>query len=111
MEIGVRNIKRCTTEEIHIRNTFVYADQDKKKYYLFGTTFADGCGAVTLNNTECLDGTFYVDDNNQPWIIFSHEWTVLSNGKIKALKLNDDLKSATVKKEQLSLLLKKKMIA
>lgn len=176
MKIGVRKIKNIRTEDIHIRDAFVYADHERKKYFLFGTTFADGIGdiepcfevyvgedlknwsgpyvafsppkgfwgirnywapevhkykdkyymfasfkgrigesrgtgiliadkpegpyypysngVVTLKNAECLDGTLYVDSNNQPWIIFSHEWTEIFNGKIKALKLTEDLKEA-----------------
>jgi arabinan endo-1,5-alpha-L-arabinosidase len=177
LEIGIRKIKKCHTEDIHIRDPFVYADHQRKKYFLFGTTFADGCGdaepcfevyvgedlsnwkgpyvafappegfwgvrhywapevykyidnkyymfasfkggigecrgtgilkadkpegpyyphsngPVTLKDSECLDGTLHMDDRGQPWIIFSHEWTQLYNGRIKALKLTQDLKAA-----------------
>lgn len=175
MEKGVRSIKKYSTEDIYIRDPFVYADFERRKYFLYGTTFADGCGnvepcfevfvgedlrtwegpyvafnppkdfwgvrhywapevfkyngkyymfasfkggigqnrgtgilisdypegpyyphsegAVTLKDCECLDGTFYIDDNNEPWIVFSHEWTEIFNGKIKALKLREDLKA------------------
>lgn len=177
MEVGCRSIKRYKTQDIHMRDPFVYADDDRNKYFLFGTTFADGCGneepcfevyvgddlevwegpyvafkpnsgfwgvrhywapevfkykdnkyymlasfkggigsyrgtgilvadkpegpyvdhsngAVTLKDGECLDGTLCIDDNDEPWIIFSHEWTEIYNGKIKALKLTKDLKSS-----------------
>lgn len=48
-------------------------------------------GAATLKGHECLDGTLYVDDQGQPWIIFCHEWTEMYYGKIKALRLTEDL--------------------
>lgn len=48
-------------------------------------------GPVTLKGHECLDGTFYVDLDGNPWIVFCHEWTELFYGKIKALPLKEDL--------------------
>lgn len=48
-------------------------------------------GHVTLKGHECLDGTFYLDKENKPWIIFCHEWTEMYFGTIKALPLNEDL--------------------
>ena len=29
---------------------------------------------LTPDSWECLDGTLYVDNNSQPWMIFCHEW-------------------------------------
>lgn len=49
-------------------------------------------GHVTLKGHECLDGTLYVDEAGQPWIVFCHEWTEMYYGKIKAMKLSEDLK-------------------
>jgi arabinan endo-1,5-alpha-L-arabinosidase len=51
-------------------------------------------GPVTPQDWECLDGTFFVDANDQPWIIFCHEWVQVGDGEICALRLSDDLKSA-----------------
>jgi hypothetical protein len=48
-------------------------------------------GHVTLEGHECLDGTFYIDDQGKPWIVFCHEWTETYYGKIKALPLAEDL--------------------
>ncbi|WP_078435052.1 glycoside hydrolase family 43 protein [Metabacillus halosaccharovorans] len=44
MEKGFRTIKKVKTDEIHMRDPFVFPFEKEKKYYLFGTTFADGCG-------------------------------------------------------------------
>lgn len=49
-------------------------------------------GPVTPANWECLDGTLYVDQESQPWIVFCHEWVQVHNGSIDALPLSDDLK-------------------
>lgn len=176
METGFRTIKSVRRNDIHIRDPFVFVHAKERKYYLFGTTFANGCGdkdpifevyesddleywigpyvafqplkdfwgvrhywapevfeidgkfymfasfkggiggnrgtgilvaehpagpyrvhsdgAVTLKGHECLDGTFYEDDEGQRWIVFCHEWTELYDGKIKALRLTPDLKSS-----------------
>lgn len=47
--------------------------------------------ARTPEDWECLDGTFYVE-NNIPYMVFSHEWTQVKNGEIWAMQLSDDLK-------------------
>lgn len=49
---------------------------------------------VTPRDWECLDGTFFVDDDDQPWMIFCHEWVQVGDGEICALRLSDDLTSA-----------------
>ena len=54
-------------------------------------------GPVTPHNWECLDGTFFVDDGGQPWIVFCHEWTQVHNGSICAMPLSMDLKAAAGK--------------
>lgn len=171
---GFKSIKKFRTNEIHMRDPFVYCDKKRRKYFLFGTTFADGCGdkdpifevyesddmevwtgpyvafdppkgfwgvrhywapevheycgkyymlatfkggiktkrgtgilvsdkpegpyvphinrAITPKNEEALDATLYVDNNEQPWIIYCHEWTEICEGKIKACKISKDLK-------------------
>lgn len=50
-------------------------------------------GPVTPRNWECLDGTLYVDANDQPWMIFCHEWVQVGDGEICIIRLSDDLKS------------------
>ena len=40
-----------------------------------------------------LDGTLFVDDDGQPWMVFCHEWVQIKDGAICAMKLSKDLKS------------------
>lgn len=51
-------------------------------------------GPVTPPEWECLDGTYYEDEEGQRWLVFCHEWTQIYNGKIKAIRLQHDLRSA-----------------
>jgi len=48
-------------------------------------------GPVTPNGWECLDGTLYIDDQGQPWMVFCHEWTQVGDGQICAVRLAEDL--------------------
>ena len=82
------------------------------KYYLFATFTAPGhCRGThilvsespmgpflpvsdepaTPLDWECLDGTFFLDDTAQPWIVFCHEWVQINDGEICARKLSSDL--------------------
>lgn len=176
MQVGFRTIHKVKTNDIHMRDPFVFVYPKENKYYLFGTTFADGCGdeepifevyigedlenwegpyvafqppkgfwgvrhywapevfevdgkffmfasfkggigehrgtgilvsdhpggpyvphsngAITPKDWECLDGTFYEDEDGQRWMIFCHEWTQEYEGKIKAIRLSYDLKKS-----------------
>lgn len=49
-------------------------------------------GAVTPNEWECLDGTLYIDKNNEPYLVFCHEHTQIIDGTVCYIKLSDDLK-------------------
>ena len=49
---------------------------------------------VTPHDWECLDGTFFVDADDQPWIVFCHEWVQVGDGEICAMRLSDDLTTA-----------------
>lgn len=51
-------------------------------------------GAVTPPDWMCLDGTLYVDDFQQAWIVFCHEWVEIGDGTVCACKLSDDLKTS-----------------
>lgn len=83
----------------------------KGKYYLFGSCKAEGMSRATqifVSDTpdgcftplserartpaewECLDGTFFVE-NDTPYMVFSHEWTQIKNGEIWAVELSRDL--------------------
>jgi GH43 family beta-xylosidase len=50
-------------------------------------------GHITPNDWDSIDGTFYVDPDGQPWMIFVHEWTSTDDGigRMAAAKLSDDL--------------------
>jgi arabinan endo-1,5-alpha-L-arabinosidase len=44
MEQGFRTIKTVGSDDIHIRDPFVFTYEKEQRYYMFGTTFADGAG-------------------------------------------------------------------
>ncbi len=48
-------------------------------------------GPITPDNWECLDGTLFIDSNNDPWIVFCLEWKQVHNGAIFAMRLSQDL--------------------
>lgn len=54
-------------------------------------------GPITPDNWQCLDGTLYVDENKDPWIVFCHEWVQVRNGGMYAMRLSRDLKSRAAK--------------
>lgn len=41
-----------------------------------------------------LDGTLYIDEQNDPWMVYCHEWVQTLDGTIEAVRLNDDLSAA-----------------
>lgn len=85
------------------------------KYYMFATFKAEGVcrgtqilvadhplgpfvphsdGPVTPREWECLDGTFYLDQEGNPWMVFCHEWVQISDGAICAVPLSRGLDRA-----------------
>lgn len=50
-------------------------------------------GQITPHDWDAIDGTFYVDPDGQPWMVFVHEWTSTDDGvgRMAAAKLSDDL--------------------
>lgn len=48
-------------------------------------------GPVTPREWECLDGTLYVSQAGEPYIVFCHEWTQVHDGEMCACKLKQDL--------------------
>ncbi len=46
---------------------------------------------VTPPDWECLDGTLFIDEQQQPWIVFCHEWVQVRDGEICARRLSGDL--------------------
>jgi beta-xylosidase len=49
---------------------------------------------ITPKDWECIDGTFYVNPEGKPFMVFVHEWVQISDGSICALELSQDLKQA-----------------
>lgn len=48
---------------------------------------------VTPSDWQCLDGTLYVE-NGKPYIVFCREWLEVKDGRIYAMELSKDLKTA-----------------
>lgn len=50
-------------------------------------------GHITPKYRDCIDGTLYVDDDGQPWIIYVNEWTSNKDeiGTMAVSKLSSDL--------------------
>lgn len=50
-------------------------------------------GHITPADWDAIDGTFYVDPEGQPWMVFVHEWTCMPDnvGSFAAAKLSEDL--------------------
>ncbi len=50
-------------------------------------------GHITPAEWDCIDGTLYVDDEGQPFMVFVHEWTCMPDkiGSFAVAKLSDDL--------------------
>ena len=51
-------------------------------------------GPLTPRDWECLDGTLFVDSEQQPWMVFCHEWVQVHDGEICARRLSADLSQA-----------------
>lgn len=105
--VGYWGTKNFWAPEVHKYNG---------KFFMFATFIADGYnrgtailnadkpegpfspwsdGAVTPSDWMCLDGTLYIDCENNPWIVFCHEWVQITDGTVCAAKLSDDLKRRT----------------
>ena len=48
-------------------------------------------GRVTPPLWECLDGTFFVDDGGNPWMVFCHEWVQVHDGEVCVMPLTPEL--------------------
>lgn len=51
-------------------------------------------GILTPHDWECLDGTLFVDDAGDPWMVFCHEWQQVGDGEVCAVRLTADLRAA-----------------
>jgi hypothetical protein len=58
-----------------------------------GPFLPHGDGPVTPRRRECLDGTLFVEDG-APWMVFCREWVEVGDGRICAMRLAPDLKTA-----------------
>lgn len=58
-------------------------------------------GPVTPADWDALDGTFYKDESGNPWMIFCHEWMQVTDGRICAMPLSDDLRESAGEPEVL----------
>ena len=52
-------------------------------------------GHITPHDWDAIDGTLYIDEEDQPWMVFVHEWTCTEDGvgRMVAAKMSDDLKA------------------
>jgi arabinan endo-1,5-alpha-L-arabinosidase len=48
---------------------------------------------ITPRDWECLDGTLFLDELNEPWMVFCREWLQVEDGEMWAQRLSDDLKT------------------
>lgn len=50
-------------------------------------------GHITPKERDCIDGTLYIDNDGQPWMVYVNEWTSSPDevGEMAAAKLNEDL--------------------
>ena len=51
-------------------------------------------GAVTPKEYPCLDGTPYVDEDGQAWLIYAHEWTHIQCGTYEAIRMTSDFSAS-----------------
>ncbi len=58
-----------------------------------GPFFPHSAGAVTPPGWEALDGSLFVDDEGDRWLVFCHEWQQSIDGKVCARRLSDDLRT------------------
>jgi hypothetical protein len=49
-------------------------------------------GHITPEDWDAIDGTLYIDEENNPWMVFVHEWVTMpeQNGAMVAARLSED---------------------
>jgi len=52
-------------------------------------------GPVAPSSLMTLDGTLYVDEWEQPWMVYCHEWIQVRDGTVEAVPLKEDLSEAS----------------
>ena len=71
------------------RGTQILATDDPK-----GPFRVHSDGPVTPDAWECLDGTLYIRRDGTPFMVFCHEWVQVGDGKMCAVQLAEDLRTA-----------------
>ena len=69
-----------------LRGTFILVSDSP-----MGPFIPHSNGAVTPEKWECLDGTLYINNDGNPYIVFCHEHTQIIDGTICYAPLSDDL--------------------
>lgn len=107
-----------TPENFHGVKDFFWAPEVhfyRGKFYLFTSVFSSGTGhrsisvyradsplgpfediaggCVGMPAWDCIDGTLFVDEKEEPWMVFVREWVSApeGNGGMCAARLSDDL--------------------
>ena len=78
------------TQANGLRGTFSLVSE-----HLEGPFVPHSKDALTPKDWECLDGTLYINEKGEPYIVFCHEHTQIIDGTICYVKLNETL-DATV---------------
>ena len=79
--------------------TFLSAESGHRGCAIFRSDVPEGPfelwsdGHVTPADWDSIDGTFYVDEDGAPWMVFVHEWTSTDDGigRMAAARLSEDL--------------------
>lgn len=89
--------------KFYIFGTYRSAANDHRGVAVFRSDVPEGPyemiskGHVTPNDWDSIDGSLYVDENGDPWMIFVHEWTSTEDGigTMVASRMTDDLTALT----------------
>ena len=77
------------TREDNLHATYVLRSDSP-----LGPFVPHGGKELTPAGWECLDGTLYVSPEAEPYLVFCHEHTQISDGTICAVRLSEDLRRA-----------------
>lgn len=75
--------------EIHAGVTVLVSDSGPRGPYR--ENVPKGTLNVTPAEWNCIDGSFYVDNDGNPWMIYSGELSMFYEGRVYAQRMNDDL--------------------
>jgi beta-xylosidase len=71
----------------HLRGSVIaQSDSPEGPFRLLKTS-----GPIPPRDFMTLDGTFYVDPEKRPWMVYAHEWVQVTDGTMEAVPLRDDL--------------------